>query len=58
MKKRALLIGALLTLGTALPALADHNSKFGEGTALDPLGIHEARFDSLSSGTDDPFMSG
>ncbi|MEW5790778.1 MAG: hypothetical protein ACOY4L_05670 [Pseudomonadota bacterium] len=58
MKKRAPLIDALLTLGTALPALADRNSKFGEDTALDPRGIHDARFDSWASGIDDPFMSG
>lgn len=30
----------------SLPALADHNSHWGEGTGLDPKGIHDARIDS------------
>ena len=47
MNKRIGLAFALVVLGTGA-AMADHNSKWGEGTALDPLGMHDARYDSLA----------
>lgn len=50
MNKRIGLALALVVLGTGA-ALADHNSKWGEGTALDPLGVHDARYDSLQDST-------
>ena len=55
MKKQVTLAFALVAAGTGF-AMADHNSKWGEGTALDPLGIHDARFDSLDTAGDEPFQ--
>ena len=52
-KKLVLAIAAGLA-GTTI-ALADHNSLWGEGTALDPTGIHDARVDSIDSAGDEPF---
>jgi len=42
----------------AAPAMADHNSKWGEGTALDPTGIHDSRIDTLALDDTDSFMGG
>ncbi|QID16429.1 hypothetical protein G3580_01570 [Nitrogeniibacter mangrovi] len=42
----------------ASSALADHNSKWGEGTALDPIGVHDARIDTLALDDTDTFMGG
>lgn len=44
-------LGALLAVGVASSASADHNSRWGEGTALDPFGVHSARIDSLTKGS-------
>ncbi len=55
MKKQVTLAFALVAAGTGF-AMADHNSKWGEGTALDPLGIHDARIDSLDTAGDEPFQ--
>ncbi|GAB4526125.1 MAG: hypothetical protein Tsb0019_28250 [Roseibium sp.] len=52
---------AVFTLTTLMlggVALADHNSKFGEGTAYDPRGVHDARFDSLDTASEEPFRGG
>lgn len=54
MNKKLTLALALLVAGSGA-ALADHNSKWGEGTALDPTGIHDARIDSLDTAGDEPF---
>ena len=51
MKKQLLATAALVLLGAG-SALADHNSMWGEGTALDPRGIHDDRIDTLASGDD------
>lgn len=48
MKKQTLLASVLVLCGAGI-AHADHNSKWGEGTALDPRGIHDARIDSLDA---------
>ncbi|MFZ2099396.1 MAG: hypothetical protein WAU86_02405 [Oricola sp.] len=56
MKKQLALAIALLVSG-ACTALADHNSKWGEGTALDPTGIHDARIDSLDTAGEEPFAA-
>lgn len=56
MNKKLTLALALLVAGSGA-ALADHNSKWGEGTALDPTGIHDARIDSLDTAGDEPFAS-
>lgn len=37
---------ALGVSGFAGAAMADHNSLWGEGTALDPQGVHNDRFDT------------
>ena len=37
---------ALGVSGFAGAAMADHNSLWGEGTALDPQGVHSDRFDT------------
>jgi uncharacterized membrane protein YgcG len=55
MKKQVTLAFAFVAASTGF-AMADHNSKWGEGTALDPLGIHDARFDSLDTASDEPFQ--
>lgn len=57
MTRKIALAVALLVAGSGA-ALADHNSKWGEGTAFDPLGIHDARFDSLDTAGDEPFAGG
>jgi len=41
-----------LTLATAPLAMADHNSRFGEGWANMPNDVHDTRIDTLDS--DDP----
>ena len=41
---------------SANAVLADHNSHFGEGTALDPQGIHDARIDSLDEPGSEAFQ--
>jgi len=56
MKKKLTLALALFVAGSGA-AFADHNSRWGEGTALDPTGIHDARIDSLDSAGDEPFGS-
>ena len=57
MTRKIALAVALLVAGSGA-ALADHNSKWGEGTAFDPLGIHDARFDSLDTAGEEPFAGG
>jgi len=42
----------------AAPAMADHNSQWGEGTALDPIGVHDTRIDTLALDDTDTFMGG
>jgi len=42
----------------AAPAMADHNSMWGEGTALDPMDMHSTRFDALALDDTDSFMGG
>lgn len=54
--KRQFFATAALVLLSAGYAMADHNSKWGEGTALDPRGIHDDRIDTLASG--DEFTGG
>ena len=38
-------------MSTATAAWADHNSRWGEGTAFDPFGVHSARIETLNQGT-------
>ncbi|GAB4352424.1 MAG: hypothetical protein Kow0026_09960 [Oricola sp.] len=54
MTRKLSLALAFLVAGSGI-ALADHNSRWGEGTALDPAGIHDARIDSLDAAGDEPF---
>jgi hypothetical protein len=54
MTRKLALALALVVAGSGV-ALADHNSKWGEGTALDPTGIHDARIDSLDTAGEEPF---
>jgi len=44
-------VGGMLAAGVATTAWADHNSRWGEGTAFDPFGVHSARIDSLDKGS-------
>jgi len=43
-------VGIMLSVGAVTAARADHNSRWGEGTAFDPFGVHTARIDSLNKG--------
>lgn len=46
---------AAVSLLIAAPAFADHNSLWGEGTAVDAQGVHSDRYETLAAGED---MSG
>jgi uncharacterized membrane protein YgcG len=54
--KKQVTLAFVLVAASAGFAMADHNSKWGEGTALDPLGIHDARIDGLDTASDEPFQ--
>lgn len=41
---------AAVSLLIAAPAFADHNSLWGEGTAVDAQGVHGDRYDTLAAG--------
>ncbi|WP_417667145.1 hypothetical protein [Roseibium sp.] len=52
---------AILTLSTLVTggaALADNKSKWGEGTAYDPRGIHQARAETRDDASAEPFKGG
>ncbi len=50
MQKRLLAV-ALTTMALGAPALADHNSKWGEGSANMPNDIHNTRIDTRGDNT-------
>lgn len=56
MKVSTIILTAAFTTTFAGAALADHNSKWGEGTGLDPLKVHDTRIDTKASG--DVFTGG
>lgn len=53
--KKQMLLASVFVLGGATLALADNKSRFGEGTALDPRGIHDARATTRENAGDEPF---
>lgn len=46
MKTLTAIIGGMTLAALTLPALADHNSKFGDNTGRTVAGVHDDRIDS------------